>query len=172
MDATVSGKPSSALGGLAIPRKLIIPKGRCEKLLYMFKHHTKTKGNLGVLKAKLDLFQQGFMILNSETEHAPFDLVIYKNGIFKTVQVKYRSLNRHGALEIVFRGSHYDSTGTVNRPIDKTVIDLFVVYCPETDGCYYFNPDDFNKSITLRVNTSRNNQKQNIHFADDYRKVP
>ena len=28
----------------------------------MFNHHTKTKGDLGVLKAKLDLFQKGFLI--------------------------------------------------------------------------------------------------------------
>jgi len=27
-------------------------------------HHTKEKGDLGVLKAQLDLFEQGFMILN------------------------------------------------------------------------------------------------------------
>lgn len=38
----------------------------------MFTHHTKTKGDLGVLKVKLDLFEQGFLILNPETEHAPF----------------------------------------------------------------------------------------------------
>ena len=28
----------------------------------MFDHHTKTKGDLGVLKAKLDLFQKGFLV--------------------------------------------------------------------------------------------------------------
>jgi len=38
-------------------------------------HHTKEKGDLGVLKAQLDLFEQGFLILNPVTEHAPFDLV-------------------------------------------------------------------------------------------------
>ena len=64
----------------------------------MIKHHTKNKGDLGVLKAKLDLFEQGYLILNPETEHAPFDLAIYKNGEFKSVQVKYRSLNKRGTL--------------------------------------------------------------------------
>ena len=42
-------------------------------------HHTKEKGDLGVLKAQLDLFEQGFLILNPVTEHAPFDLVAYKD---------------------------------------------------------------------------------------------
>ncbi len=48
----------------------------------MIPHHTKNKGDLGVLKVKVDLYQQGFLLLVPETEHAPFDLVIYKNGCF------------------------------------------------------------------------------------------
>lgn len=40
-------------------------------------HHTKTKGYLGVLKAQVDMHQQGYQILKPLTEHAPFDLVIY-----------------------------------------------------------------------------------------------
>ena len=69
----------------------------------MIVHHTKNKGDLGVLKVKVDLVEQGFLILNPETEHAPFDIVIYKNGVFRTVQVKYRKLMRNGVLEIPFR---------------------------------------------------------------------
>ena len=138
----------------------------------MFNHHTKQKGDLGVLKAKLDLFQQGFLILNPETEYAPFDLVIYKDGNFKTVQVKYRSLNKRGALEVVFRNSYYDSKGIKMVEVDKNFVDLYVIYCPETDNCYYFDPSKFNKSVTLRVNTPLNNQKGNVLFADDFRKVP
>jgi hypothetical protein len=60
----------------------------------MYKHHTKSKGDLGILKAKLDLFEQGYLILNPETEHAPFDIVAYKEGTFKSVQVKYRKLKK------------------------------------------------------------------------------
>ena len=138
----------------------------------MFKHHTKTKGDLGVLKAKLDLFEKGYLILNPETEHAPFDLVIYKDGKFKTVQVKYRSLNTRGALEVGFRGCYCNAEGTVNKAIDKDKIDVFAIYCPEVDQCYYFDPSNYNKSITLRVNTSRNQQTKAINFAQDFRKVP
>jgi hypothetical protein len=60
----------------------------------MYKHHTKSKGDLGILKAKLDLFEQGYLILNPETEHAPFDIVAYKKGNFRRVQVKYRKLKK------------------------------------------------------------------------------
>ena len=138
----------------------------------MFEHHTKLKGDLGVLKVKLDLFKQGFLILNPETEHAPFDLVIYKNGQFKTVQVKYRSLNKRGSLEVVFRSTYCDTKGLVTKVTDKTFINVFAVYCPETDSCYYFDPARYNKSIRLRVNTPRNQQNDKINFAEDFRKVP
>lgn len=46
----------------------------------MIVHHTKNKGDLGVLKVKVDLFDQGFLLLNPESEHTPFDIVIYKMG--------------------------------------------------------------------------------------------
>ncbi len=39
------------------------------------RHHTKDKGDIGVLKAQADLYQKGWITLNPATEHAPFDLV-------------------------------------------------------------------------------------------------
>lgn len=64
----------------------------------MKKHHTKEKGDLGVLKAQLSLFEQGYLILQPVTEHAPFDLVAYKDNAFKRVQVKYKSLDKSVTL--------------------------------------------------------------------------
>ncbi|HDR4901174.1 hypothetical protein OCF11_05865 [Bacillus cereus] len=34
-------------------------------------HHTKTKGDLAVLKAQVDLYEKGYMILTPQTEHSP-----------------------------------------------------------------------------------------------------
>ena len=138
----------------------------------MIYHHTKNKGDLGVLKVKLDLFQKGFLILVPETEHSPFDLVIYKDGHFKTVQVKFRNLSRRGVLEIPFRSCYSTSKGIITKGIDKAVIDIYAVYCPQTDECYYFDPKQFNKSLSLRVNASLNNQQFRIHPADGFKKVP
>ena len=135
-------------------------------------HHTKEKGDLGVLKAQVDLFEQGFMILNPVTEHAPFDLVAYKDGRFRRIQVKYKSIDRHGCLTVHFRSSWADKNGSHMRNVDKTEIDLYCIYCPETDNGYYLKPADYNRSVTLRVETPKNNQMQNIHFADEYRRVP
>ncbi len=135
-------------------------------------HHTKDKGDLGVLKAQLDLFEQGYAILNPVTEHAPFDLVAYRDGVFKRVQVKYKSVDRTGSITVHFRSCWTDKHGTHMRHVNKDEIDLYCIYCPDTESCYYLDPSDYGKSVTLRVETPRNNQQRNVRLADDYRRVP
>ncbi len=135
-------------------------------------HHTKEKGDLGVLKAQLDLFEQGFQVLHPLTEHAPFDLVAYRDGKFLRIQVKYKLLDRTGGITVHFRSTWADRHGTHVRPIDKDEIDLYCIYCPDTDECYYLAPGDYNRSVTLRVETPRNNQARRIRRAGDFRRVP
>jgi len=135
-------------------------------------HHTKEKGDLGVLKAQLDLFEQGYLILNPVTEHAPFDLVAYKDGRFKRIQVKYKSVDKTGSITVHFRSCWADKNGTHMRQIDKDSLDIYCVYCPDTDECYYLNPKIYNRSVTLRVKAPRNNQAKNVKLAADYRRAP
>jgi hypothetical protein len=137
----------------------------------MIKHHTKNKGDIGVLKVKVDLATKGYAVGSLETEHYPFDVISYKDKQFRRIQVKYKEA-RKGAITVHFKSYWSDKHGTHSKPVDKTEIDLYAVYCPDTDCCYYFNPEDFNKSVTLRVDTPLNNQLAKIHLADDYREVP
>ena len=135
-------------------------------------HHTKEKGDLGVLKAQVSLYEQGYLILQPVTEHAPFDLVAYKDGIFKRIQVKYKSLDKTGALTVHFRSCWADKNGTHMQAVNKEDIDLYCVYCPETDECYYLNPNEYDKSVTLRVEAPKNNQSKYVNFMTDFRRVP
>ena len=137
-----------------------------------FKHHPKQKGDRGVLKAQVDLFEQGFTILAPLTEHAPFDLVAYKDGKFQRVQVKYRKLDKFGKLDVKFSTCWTDKRGTHTVPVDKDEVDLYCVYCPETDECYYLNPREYGSNVTLRVETPKNSQLKNVKFAADYRRAP
>jgi len=136
------------------------------------KHHTKEKGDLGVLKAQLSLYEQGFLILQPVTEHAPFDLVVYKDNTFKRVQVKYKSLDKTGAITLHFRSCWTDKNGTHMQAVDKDEIDLYCIYCPDTDECYFLEPKAFDKSVTLRVEMPKNNQSKNIKFVADFLEVP
>ena len=135
-------------------------------------HHTKSKGDLGVLKAQVDLFEQGFTICVPLTEHSPFDLVAYKDGEFRRVQVKYRALTETGALEVKFSTCWADSHGTHIVPIDKNEVDLYCIYCPETDDCYYLDPKNFGSNVSLRVETPKNCQARRVNFAADFRRAP
>jgi hypothetical protein len=135
-------------------------------------HHTKSKGDLGVLKAQVDLFEQGFTICVPQTEHSPFDLVAYKDGEFRRVQVKYRALEKNGALQIRFATCWADRHGTHTVPIDKNEVDLYCVYCPDTDKCYYLDPKQFRSNVSLRVEASKNCQAKHVNFAADFRRDP
>jgi hypothetical protein len=138
-------------------------------------HHTKDKGDLGVLKAQADMASQGWMILHPMTEHAPFDIVIYKPGTFRRVQVRYRSLTDNGCLEVSLRTAWNDRHGTHMAVINRDEVDIVCVYCPETDQCYYFNMNLTNTTqLNLRVRPTDNRQFRSacVHFAENYRKVP
>lgn len=137
----------------------------------MINHHTKNKGDLGVLKAKCDLFEKGYLVLTPETEHAPFDLVAYKDRVFKTIQVKYRDA-KNGKLEVEFSSCWNDRHGTHVVPIDKTIVDIYCIYCPQSDKCYYLKVSEFGGSATLRVETPKNGQIKGVNFASDYCEVP
>ncbi len=138
----------------------------------MASHHTKDKGDLGVLKAQIDLFEQGFTILAPLTEHCPFDLVAYRDGEFRRVQVKYRAVDRFGKVGVKFSTSWTDKNGTHVSPIDKDKVDLYCIYCPETDECYYLRPRDFGSNVSLRVEMPKNGQSKGVNFAADFRRAP
>ena len=87
---------------------------------------------------------------------------MYKGGVFKRVQVKYRELNARGILEVRFRSSYSTASGVAAKEVNKEEIDVYCVYCPQTDCCYYFNPKLFSKSISLRVDSPKNNQEKKL----------
>ncbi len=135
-------------------------------------HHTKDKGDLGVLKAQVDLFEQGFTIFTPQTEHCPFDLAAYRKGEFRRVQVKYRTVDKYGKIDVKFSTSWTDKRGTHVTPIDKREIDLYCIYCPDTDECYYLDPNKFRSNASLRVKAPKNSQAKRVNFAADYRRAP
>jgi len=137
----------------------------------MHSHHTKDKGDLAVAKAHADLVERGHVVLFPTTEHAPFDLVAYCDGTFRRVQVKYRAM-KNGVLDVDFRSGWTDRHGVHKLMLDKSAVDLFCVYCPDTDTCYYLRPTDHGQSAKLRISPSRNGQKVGVLNAEDYRFVP
>jgi hypothetical protein len=137
-----------------------------------FYHHTKTLGDLGVLKAQLDLTQKGFIVSWPLSEHAAFDLVITNRNGSRTVQVKTRSLSKSGTLEVRMLSVWKNSRGVVRKQVDRAMIDIYCVYCPETDECYYVKPPPGVSTIKLRVRSPKNGQSKRVRLARDHRQVP
>jgi hypothetical protein len=157
---------------MAIPWKPVVGHLEWRFVTLGRPHHTKEKGDLGVLKAQIDLFEQGFTICLPMTEHAPFDLIAYRDGMFRRIQVKYRALGTSGALQIKFSTAWADRNGVHTAKVDKSEVDLYCVYCPDTDECYYVDPDKFDSNVSLRVEKPKNGQCRKINFAKDFRWVP
>ena len=134
-------------------------------------HHTKNKGDLGILYAQLDLAKKGYGVLTPLTEHEAFDLVAYKEHTFYRVQVKYRAAVR-GAVYVPFRTSWADRHGVHNVQINKQHIDLICAYCPDTDACYYIDPKQHHRSVHLRITAPSSSQRKNIQWADEFTNIP
>ena len=134
-------------------------------------HHTKEKGDNGVFHVMLDLQNRGYVVCVPLTEHAPFDLVVCRDNKCFRIQVKYRTA-KNGTISIRSATSWADKNGTHMKDYSEDEFDFFAVYCPETDQCYYVPFRDVNKTFTIRVQNSKNNQTKNVHFADEYLKAP
>ena len=61
---------------------------------------------------------------------------------------------------------------THEKPVDKDEVDVFCVYCPETDKRYYFDPKECRQGISLRLEPTRNHQTKFVHLIEDYRRIP
>jgi len=135
-------------------------------------HHTKDKGDLGNLKAQVKFAEEGYKILEAKCEHLPFDFVVYKNGEFKRVQVKYRS-KKKGSISVPFRTSWADKNGNHSKLLNRSEIDIFCIYCPDTDKCYFIDLKVNNKTeMRLRLDNPKSNiNKDRIHWAKDYEKI-
>jgi hypothetical protein len=92
-------------------------------------------------------------------------------GEFHRLQVKYRSASA-GAVTVKFRSIRADHNGTHMTPMDKGAIDTVCIYCPETDECYYVQPDAHGASVTLRITRSRNGQQAGVLDAGAFRELP
>jgi hypothetical protein len=136
------------------------------------RHHTKDKGDKGTGNVIADLLSKGIQVCLPLSEHLPFDLVAVKqDGTLMRVSVKYRTLSK-GSVMVVFSSSYSDSHGVHTKAVDKSLIDLLAIYCPDSSQVYYVIPSEFDRSVTLRIEEPKNNQTKGINLAKDYLMVP
>lgn len=131
-------------------------------------HHTKDKGDIGVGFVISDLLSKGIKPFIPISEHMPYDLIgAMPDGSLKRISVKYREV-KNNTISVMFKSSYSDSQGVHVKPIDKTLIDVISIFCPDTGKVYYVDPKKFSKGIVLRLKKSKNNQLKGINMAEDF----
>ena len=143
-------------------------------------HHTKDKGDLGLVKAISDLTEKGFSILTPISEHLPFDFVAYDSDSTKLyrVQAKYSSI-RNGQIQVRLKTSYNSRKGCVSTRYEIGSFDVLSVYCPETNSVYYIDEAETRQNsttLTLRVDDPKPSNNgaicSKIRYANNYLDFP
>lgn len=134
-------------------------------------HHTKNKGDLGVLQAALDLAKKGWVVAQPLTEHAAYDLLAERGGVVLRIQVKYRTMV-DGYVPVQFVSVWADRKGNHVVPMDKSAIDVVCVYCPDADLCFYLDPLEHRRVVKLRILPTKNKQRRGVVFAANHTRLP
>lgn len=142
------------------------------------KHHTKTKGDIGLVKIIADLTFKGLDCLLPIAEHLPFDLIAYdqETGNLYKIQCKFRN-KRKGGLDISVRTSYLGGQGSVSKRYADGSFDVLAIYSPDTDAVYYIEERELEgktTSIKLRIDAPNPEfcKEHNCNMAKDYLNFP
>ena len=109
-------------------------------------HHTNRYGDIGVAKVIADLLQRGTQVMQPIDSTSPFDLVTYDGTTFKRVQVKYRTVDKHGKVCVSVRRADVRGGKAIYKP--NLEVDVVAIYVADVDQCFYF---DYQKTISFRI---------------------
>ncbi len=113
------------------------------------------------------LVRRGYRVLTPFGTNHRYDLAIDLGDRFVRAQCKTGRLRR-GVILFHARSIRSNTRGTYCRTYGDQ-IDLFLVYCPDTDRIYAVPVDEATATVgTLRVMPPANRQAKRIRWAKDY----
>ena len=134
-------------------------------------HHTKAKGDIGLVRVIADLTIKGFVPCIPLSEHQPYDIVgIRKDGMAYKFQVKYASLKANGTIDVRFRRCWSDKNGTHIGHYAEEEFDYYAIYCPDREVVLYV-PNISGCPKVIRFGRTANNQTQSVKWFKDYLKL-
>jgi PD-(D/E)XK nuclease superfamily protein len=114
-----------------------------------------------------ELVRRGYRVLLPHGVNHRYDLVIHVGDRFLRAQCKTGRL-RNGRICFKTASSRANTLRAFSRPYHGE-IDLFLIYCPETDRVYALDVDDAaSGECVLRVEKTANGQAKGIRWAADY----
>lgn len=128
--------------------------------------NTNEKGNLGFAMVIADVMKKGYFVFMPIADTTNVDLIIANDKMnLKRVQVKYRKKTEKGVIEI-------PTTTVINGkkvPTDLSKIDIWAVYCPDTNKMYYIPTQDLIGKATLSLRIDKPKKLNNcVIYAEKY----
>jgi hypothetical protein len=132
---------------------------------------TKDKGDISEAFVIARCLAKGWEVYKPLKDNNRCDLLVCKDGkTYERVQIKTGRL-KNGAIIIPVCSVGYlieNGKAVYNIQDYKDRIDAFAAYCPLNDKTYYFPITEHNRSISLRIDPTKNNQTRNIFWAKDF----
>lgn len=128
--------------------------------------HSKRKGNIGQFAIALELSRLGYSVFTEEGDISQIDIIAEKDGNVIKIQSKaITPKNNALILNVKKSGPNYSFI------YKQGVFDFFGVVDLD-DGKVYLVPDsilaEYTSSFILRKTPAKNNQKKNVHYAEDF----
>jgi hypothetical protein len=115
-----------------------------------------------------ELVKRGHRVLVPYGTNHRYDLVIDVGTRFLRAQCKTGRL-RQGVIKFNTASTRANTLRAYTRPYDSEQIDLFLIYCSETDRVYAVDVDEATSSQgALRVDPTANGQAKRIRWAADH----
>ena len=126
---------------------------------------TKQIANESELRFASEFVRKGWSVFLPYGEDSPVDLLIYKDKLFKRVQVK-AAKPKNGAIACHLRSSN----NWQHKKYSKKDIDFFALYDYENKKGYMIPIEKVHgmAEIKIRLSKSKNNQKKRLRLAKDY----
>jgi hypothetical protein len=114
-----------------------------------------------------ELVRRGYQVLIPFGTNQRYDLVLDMSGEFIRAQCKKGRL-RNGVVRFAARSVRVNTHGIFFRGYTGE-IEIFLVHCPETNQIYAVPVDEVRGTEGwLRVDPTRNGQRERIRWARDY----
>ena len=127
----------------------------------MFKNAntSREQGDIGLTAALFYLSKEGHVPLIPVTDNNPFDLVVYMNGMFKSVQVKTTTVKSHsGNFKVELRRIRPNNTRNVIHKFDSSSVD-YVFVLTEESNCYLIPSEDIKVKSQLTITSAHEKYK-------------
>lgn len=140
---------------------------------------TKNKGTIAEAKVKADLLVKGYGIAVPEGDYLPFDLIcITPDFNMYKIQVKGYKMDRDGKIPLLLKRNKYKpdrKQGIRARTYTKEEVDVFALYVPHLDECFYISSDilDIRKhALAFRVEKTKKTNQWGTRLLKDYKDFP